>query len=110
DLPSMEEQREETILHLEDALRPVGVPVLAGNETLQAAIAASDSLGGGPILVRFWDGSWYAAKPEEITAAAATMTADTPLQQALGKDRVPILFPDLPLDSALPYFPRWPLL
>jgi CIC family chloride channel protein len=28
----------------------------------------------------------------------------------LKPERVPILFPDLPLDNTLPYFPRWPLL
>src|SRR5580693_2409329 len=31
DLPSMEEQREEMVLHLEDALRPVTCPVFPGN-------------------------------------------------------------------------------
>ena len=36
DLPSMEEQREESNLHLEDALHPVAVPVLQGLETLAA--------------------------------------------------------------------------
>jgi CIC family chloride channel protein len=35
DLPSMEEQREELILHLEDALRPVTIPVFSGSETLR---------------------------------------------------------------------------
>ena len=28
----------------------------------------------------------------------------------LGPERTPILFPDLPLSSALPHFQRWPLL
>lgn len=110
DLPSMEEQREETVLHLEDALRPVVVPVLSGKDTLADASAAFQNSDGDAMLVRFWDGSWYAARAEEITAAAATMAPETSLQQALGKERAPILFPDLPLDSALPYFPRWPLL
>jgi CIC family chloride channel protein len=110
DLPSMEEQREETILHLEDALRPVNVPVRSGKDTLDAARTACDGSGSTAILVRFWDGSCYAARNEEITAALATMTPNTPLQQALGKDRTPTLFPDQPLDSALPFFPRWPVL
>ena len=39
DLPSMEEQREESNLHLEDALQPVAVPVLQGSETI-AAVAS----------------------------------------------------------------------
>ena len=28
----------------------------------------------------------------------------------LKPDRVPLLFPDLPLDSAIPYLARWPVL
>jgi CIC family chloride channel protein len=37
DLPSMEEQREESNLHLEDAMHPVAVPVIQGSETIGAA-------------------------------------------------------------------------
>ncbi len=47
---------------------------------------------------------------DELTSAAATLTPETPIQRALKPDRVPQLFPDMPLDTALHYFPRWPLL
>ena len=47
---------------------------------------------------------------EELTGASATLTGDSPIERALKPERTPILFPDLPLDSALHYFPRWPLL
>ena len=46
----------------------------------------------------------------ELTAANATSTPDTPIERVLPSERVPILFPDMPLDSALHYFPRWPFL
>jgi CIC family chloride channel protein len=46
----------------------------------------------------------------ELTSASATLTPETPLENALPQERLPMLFPDLPLDSTLPYFPRWPLL
>ncbi len=39
DLPSMEEQREEIALHLEDALRPIDVPIVQDVETLASASA-----------------------------------------------------------------------
>ena len=39
DLPSMEEQREENPHHIEDALRPVNVPILEENNTLAQAAA-----------------------------------------------------------------------
>jgi CIC family chloride channel protein len=110
DLPSMEEQREEMVLHLEDALRPVNVPVFPGTATLQEI---SNELGGADVpvlLIKLHDGSWYSMNRAELTSLAATQTPDTPLQSVLKPDRVPLLFPDLPLDSAIPYLARWPIL
>jgi CIC family chloride channel protein len=46
----------------------------------------------------------------ELTTALNAFTPDTPLVKAIKADRTPILFPDLALDTALPHFPRWPLL
>jgi len=110
DLPSMEEQREEATLHIEDAIQPVGVPVVRGSDTLRATSESLASAKARACLIRLIDGSWYAMSAEELTAASATMTPETPILRALKPDRVPLLFPDLPLDSALHYFPRWPLL
>src|SRR6202020_294924 len=39
DLPSMEEQREEVPLHIEDALQPLNVPVVRGSDSIAAASA-----------------------------------------------------------------------
>jgi CIC family chloride channel protein len=110
DLPSMEEQREEAVLHIEDALKPVGVPVVRGADTLSTAAAALADSRATACLVHLIDGSWYAMSQDELTTATATLTPDTPIQRALKPDRTPTLFPDMPLDSALHYFPRWPLL
>jgi CIC family chloride channel protein len=119
DLPSMEEQREETDLHLEDALHPVVVPVLQGSETIAAALDSLAQYGDAnqtsAVLVHCTDGLWYAATRREIesfTQAEGEVAADTDamLQQRLGPERTPVLFPDLPLASALPHFRRWPLL
>lgn len=110
DLPSMEEQREESVLHIEDALRSLDVPVVSGREPIEA-LSATISFDDTPaFLVQLWDGSWYAMSKDELTAAAATMTGSTPIERALKPDRAPLLFPDLPLDTALRYFSRWPLL
>jgi chloride channel protein, CIC family len=40
----------------------------------------------------------------------AALTPETTMQRALPPERAPQLFPDMPLDSALHHFPRWPLL
>jgi chloride channel protein, CIC family len=110
DLPSMEEQREESVLHLEDALRPVSFPVFPGSATLQEVSAQLGSADAPVLLVKLRDGSWYSMSRSEYTSTAATQTPDTPLERTLKPDRTPLLFPDLPLDSAIPYFARWPVL
>jgi CIC family chloride channel protein len=110
DLPSLEEQREETPLHIEDALQPLGVPVVDGREAIAAVSAALAAARTSAFLVQLGDGSWYAMTEDELTGAAATLTPETAVERVLKTDRVPTLFPDLPLDSALPYFPRWPVL
>src|SRR5271163_437299 len=110
DLPSMEEQREEMVLHLEDALRPVCFPVFPGNATLHEVSQQLGQADAPILLVKFHDGTWYSMNRNEYTSAAATQTPDTPLERTLKPDRAPLLFPDMPLDSAIPYLARWPVL
>ena len=110
DLPSMEEQREESVLHLEDALRPVTIPVFSGSETLREVSAGLAVAVAPVLLVKLRDGSWYSMDRNEYTSTAATQTPETPLERALKPDRTPLLFPDLPLDSAIPHLARWPVL
>jgi chloride channel protein, CIC family len=110
ELPSMEEAREESELHLEDALHPVDVPVLNGQQTIADAAEIVSEAHASSFLVSLWDGSWYAMTADELTSASATSTPDTPIERVLPAERSPVLFPDMPLDSALHYFPRWPVL
>jgi CIC family chloride channel protein len=110
DLPSMEEQREESALHIEDALEPVSVPIVAGADSLQSVSQAVSDMHANACLIHLPDGSWYAMSVEELNGAAATLTPETPIQRALKPDRTPLLFPDMVLDSALHFFPRWPFL
>jgi chloride channel protein, CIC family len=128
-LPSMEELREESNLHLEDALQPVTVPVLQGSETIADTIKSfaqyEDGKTATAALIHCSNGLWYAAKREELEALFSdTATAvsgahpnetsdehvNLTLEERLGPERTPLLFPDLPLSSALPHFQRWPLL
>lgn len=115
DLPSMEEQREESNLHLEDALQPISVPVLQGSEQAADAQHALAQYGAStedaPVLVHCKDGLWYSVRRSELdTLLSGAPTPATTLSDLLGPERTPILFPDLPLSSALPHFQRWPLL
>ena len=123
-LPSMEEQREESELHFEDALLPVTLPILQGGQTLWSAKTAltqmeadrpEGSATPSAILVQCRDGGWYAARQSELANLFAEVrtqddpAANTPLEEHLGKERTPLIFPDQPLSSALPYFRRWPV-
>jgi CIC family chloride channel protein len=119
DLPSMEEQREEQVHHIEDALRPVDVPILDEAQTLAEAESllldspagdAQTGLGRDALLIRLEDGGWYVMSAAELKAALHALRPETALQGVLKPERAPILFPDMPLDSALPHFARWPLL
>ena len=114
DLPSMEEQREESFLHLEDALQPISAPVIQGSETVEDTAFALKQYGEGKdgdiVLVHCVNGLWYAARREDLEANLAAAKPGTCLNDLLGQERTPILFPDLPLASALPHFQRWPLL
>ncbi len=111
DLPSMEEQREEVGLHLEDALVPLRVPVLEGKETLKAAaVELSLVPGAQALLIRMSGGGWYVLPVGEFATLAMSTSAETTLERALPQERTPLLFPDLPLDTALRHFSRWPLL
>jgi CIC family chloride channel protein len=118
-LPSMEEVREERELHFEDALLPVDVPILQGGQTVwsaKEALAQKDpEAKGTAVLVQCRDGGWYAARESELAGIFAEVgSADAPdadalLEERLGPDRTPLIFPDQPLSAALPYFRRWPL-
>jgi CIC family chloride channel protein len=120
-LPSMEEQREESELRFEDALQPVATPILNGSDTVWTAMKALDQVAEPAsftvALVKCGDGGWYAARREELTALfvdlgqdATSAAAQAKLEDRLGPDRTPLLFPDQPLALAFPHFQRWPLL
>ena len=47
---------------------------------------------------------------DELTAAAAISAPEARIETILKPERTPTLFPDLPLDSAIPYFARWTVL
>src|SRR6185437_11311727 len=74
-LPSMEEQREESELHIEDAMQPVMAPVLQGSETVADTMRSMAQYSGmedeSAVLVHCGDGFWYVAKYYELKALFA---------------------------------------
>jgi CIC family chloride channel protein len=118
-LPSMEEEREENELRLEDAIEPVKYPVVAGSDSILqilSSIKKEDLLDSPYILIRCSDG-WYTARKDEIeklitgtSDGSSDLELQQPIKERIGKERTPVVFPDQPLANALSYFQRWPVL
>jgi chloride channel protein, CIC family len=125
ELPSMEEQREESILRVEDAMRPPAKLVLEAGDTVERAARLADqepddkkegrqAQADDVLLVRLRSGGWSSVTREELKAMAekgkdegkGTQTLESILA---GTGQIPYLHPDHPLDMALRYVDRWPL-
>ena len=107
ELPSMEEQREEGILRVEDAMRPSAAPVLDAGKTLDQALQQLDHSEMEQVLVRLAPGGWGIVSKQQLLAAAAEGRGSTVLSQLAAIRPVPYLHPDHPLETALRYVDRW---
>src|ERR1700761_1070495 len=70
DLPSMEEQREESVLHLEDAVRPVNLPIFPCTAPLKEVSAELQRADAPGLLVKLGDASWYWMSRNEFASSA----------------------------------------
>lgn len=110
ELPSMEEQREEGILRVEDAMRPVEGPVLDAEKTVEEALRELDHTEiKDSLLVRMSSGGWNSVTREQLLAMAADGGGASSLGSRLPIRQVPYLHPDHPLETALRYVDRWPI-
>jgi chloride channel protein, CIC family len=107
DLPSMEEQREEDIIRVEDAMRPPVRPIDA-NEAL-GEVLQRDDYKGDVLLVRLHPSGWSSVEKKEIETMVKEGKGDLTLGSVLATRRVPFVHPDHPVDMALRYVDRYPL-
>lgn len=111
DLPSMEEQREQPLLHLEDAMRAPRTPLLTGEEPVKVALNELEQSTEPLLLFRLGDGSWRGVTRKKLAEMADSGDAELPLKTAVAQNGlVPLLHPDHPLDTALRHIYDWPLL
>ena len=108
-LPSMEEQREENILRVEDAMQPVEGPVLDAEKTLEDAMKMLDHSEIEQLLVRLSPAGWGSVSKEQLLTMANRGNGTTTLGALLPITPVPYLHPDHPLETALRHVDRWPL-
>ena len=109
ELPSTEEQREENILRVEDAMQPVDGPVIDAEKTLDQAMRALDHSEIEEVLVRLTPTGWGSVRRQELVTLASEGKGGTTLGALLPIAPVPFLHPDHPLETALRYVDRWPL-
>jgi CIC family chloride channel protein len=109
ELPSMEEQREEGILRVEDAMRPLEGPVLDARETVDQALQKAEGSTAEDLLVRLSPNGWNAITKQQLRTMAAEGKGAVALGSLLSIRRIPDLHPDHPLETALRYVDRWPL-
>lgn len=114
ELPSMEEQREEGTLRVEDAMRPASRAVL---DTVLDAHASLDEVFQGwdaklpeVRLVRMDPTGWSSITRQALETMVKEGKGDLTLGSALTGKQILFLHPDNPLETALRYVDRWPLL
>jgi chloride channel protein, CIC family len=109
DLPSMEEQREEGILRVEDAMRPATGPVLDADETLERALQRLDEKSPDALLIRLNPTGWSTITKQELQTMIKEGKGGQTLESVVAGRNIPCLHPDHPLEMALRYVDRWPL-
>jgi chloride channel protein, CIC family len=101
ELPSMEEQREQIVLRVEDAFRQPNFPPLQASDTLARAMEVAEVSPEDCLLVRFPTGRWASIARKDLPEIAAKYPKETQLREVLPTARLPILHPDQRLDDAL---------
>jgi CIC family chloride channel protein len=101
ELPSMEEQREQIVLRVEDAMRHPNFTPVQASDTLARAMEIAGTSTEEVLLARFPTGRWASIDPKELPELAQQHPPDTQLREILSTARVPILHPDQRLDDAL---------
>ncbi len=109
DLPSLEEQREERMLRVEDAMQVAPAPVLEDNETVSEAHHRVQRSEADLYLVRLHPTGWTTVTQEMLDRLAKEGKAEMTLGTALPTGRLPYLHPDLPLEMALRYVYQSPI-
>ncbi|MGA9855836.1 MAG: chloride channel protein [Gammaproteobacteria bacterium] len=110
ELPSMEEQREESILRVEDAMHPPPDLVLDADDTIERIAKLTADAVEDVLLVRLHPSGWSSSTREEIQEMTKDGKGSERLESIMsGSGQIPYLHPDHSLDTALRYVDRWPL-
>ena len=109
ELPSMEEQREEGVMRVEDAMKPVEGPVLDGEEAVDRALQRAGESSANDLLVRLNPRGWSSVTKQVLRNFVEEGKGESKLGSLLADRQIAYLHPDHPLETALRYVDRWPL-
>ena len=102
-LPSLEEDREETILRVEDAMLPGSKTILNAQDYVDDSVRRVQDSSDSVFLVRMHPSGWNVIAREQLQRLYREGKGELTLGSVLPAQPLPSLYPDLPLDSALRY-------
>ena len=108
DLPSLEEQREQIVLRVEDAMKPAPTPVLDARDSVEQALRRVQEL-PGIFLVRMDPSGWSSTTSDTLKRLAGEGKGEMTLGSILPARNLPRLHPDQTLEAALRYVYQVPL-
>lgn len=109
-LPSLEEEREQQLLLVEDAMEPATGPLLDGGASVEQAMLLAQNTDAPQFLVRIEPSGWSCIAKDALQKLAGEGKEKMPLASVLPVRRLPWLYPDLPLDAALRFIYRYPVI
>jgi chloride channel protein, CIC family len=109
-LPSLEEEREETILRVEDAMLPVPTVILSAQDYVDANFHRVQDSADSIFLVRMHPSGWNTVSRDQLQRLYREGKGELTLASVLPAQSLPSLYPDLPLDAALRYVNDYPVI
>jgi CIC family chloride channel protein len=108
-LPSLEEEREEAILRVEDGMLPVPATILSAQDYVDANARRIQDSTDSIFLVRLHPSGWSTVSRDQLQRLFQEGKGELTLGSVLPPQSLPSLYPDLPLDAALRYVNVYPL-
>jgi CIC family chloride channel protein len=102
-LPSLEEAREETILRVEDAMLPAPAVILSAGDYIDAAARRAQNSPQSIFLIRMQPSGWSTISRDLLERLLGEGKGEHTVGSLVSTQRLPSLYPDLPLDAALRY-------
>ena len=110
DLPSMEEQREEPTLRVEDAMRPYVGPLFRDEDTVAEALRGAEDSPLDFLLLSGANGTWRGFRKAALEKLVHEGNGDMLLGIAVTEKTLSWVHPDQPLEVAMRQIKDWPLL